>query len=136
MSGKYRCAPGCSNNTNCPLDQRCNASMQCEGPVVNGVGICQGTPACGNCQICNLANNQCVSTKDPDGGYFFPYCSACTSPAECTGGPCVSLIDGNSYCARYCTTGSECPQGFVCLTLTSGQNACVPSDRSCTGKCP
>ncbi|MFT3842312.1 MAG: hypothetical protein QM723_35305 [Myxococcaceae bacterium] len=136
VNGKYRCAPGCSTNTNCPLDQRCNAQHQCEGPVVNGKQVCQGTPACASCQVCNLASNECVSTKDTDGGYYFPYCVPCSSPSECTGGTCVTLTDGNSYCARYCTTGSECPQSFTCLTLTSGMSACVPSNRQCSGQCP
>ena len=55
---------------------------------------------------------------------------------ECPGGTCVALPSGTSVCARFCGGGQECPQGFACLTLTTGGSACVPADRSCTGKCP
>lgn len=130
--GRASCRAGCSGNGDCALDQRCNTtSRTCEGPVVNGVRVCQGTSACRTCEVCDGVSTTCrVATMD------FPHCLSCSSSTECAGGTCVSL-GGQSVCARFCGPGqAECPQGFSCLTLTTGQQACVPSDRSCSGKCP
>ncbi|MBX7114898.1 MAG: hypothetical protein K1X64_11280 [Myxococcaceae bacterium] len=128
---RYRCEGGCSTQQNCPLDQRCNmTNHQCEGPMVGGKSVCQGTVACGGCEVCDPTKLECQSAKA-----VFPYCRACSSPAECSGGLCVTLIDNQSYCARACGGGQECPQGFVCLTTNTGQQACVPADRNCQGKC-
>jgi len=133
ISGRYKCAPGCATNQNCPLDQRCNTTTHlCEGPVVGSARVCQATSACRTCETCDPAKYECVSAKTA-----FPHCLACSSPSECGGGTCVALGDGN-WCLRYCFTGSECPSGFVCLGLSSstGQSVCVPSTRTCAGKCP
>jgi hypothetical protein len=133
-SMKYKCKPGCATNANCPLDQRCNTgTSQCEGPMVGSARVCQTTSACATCEICNPASYQCQSAKTD-----FPHCQACASPSECGGGTCVQLDDGARWCLRYCITGSECPSGFVCLGLStgSGLSVCVPSSRTCGGKCP
>ncbi len=131
--GRYRCAAGCSSNSSCPIEQRCSTAKSCEGPLVGTTRTCQATVGCAGCEMCNLTTFACYSAK---GSY--PHCSPCDPSAnECTGGACVLMDDGKSYCAKYCGTGQECPQGFVCLPLSSGtQAACVPSDRQCTGKCP
>jgi len=134
VGSRYTCLPGCSNNQGCPLDQRCNAQNQCEGPTVNGKRICQATNACNTCELCDGVTNECGSAKTGTQGY--PYCQPCSSPSECSGGSCVTLGDGNGYCAKFCGIGQECPQGFACLGLSTGGSACVPADRSCTGKCP
>ena len=126
------CQLGCSTNAGCGLDQRCNTTTkQCEGPVVGTARICQATSACRSCEFCDGVTNTCGSARSS-----FPYCQPCTSPTECAGGTCVALPDGQSWCARFCGTGQECPQGFVCLSLTTGGQACVPSNRDCSGKCP
>lgn len=129
---RYRCEPGCSSNTNCPIDQRCNlTTKQCEGPTVNGARTCQATTACNTCELCDATKYECTAADTS-----FPYCSACSSPTQCAGGTCV-LMDDGQFCAKFCGSGQECPQGFVCLTLGGGaQSACVPSDRKCTQKCP
>lgn len=126
------CGPGCASNADCALDQRCNATTRvCEGPTVNGQRVCQGTSACRSCEVCDGVNTVCrVATMD------FPHCLPCSSSTECAGGTCVA-VTGQQVCARFCGPGqAECPQGFACLTLTTGQQACIPSDRSCSGKCP
>lgn len=130
---RYRCEPGCTNNSNCPIDQRCNTTtLQCEGPEVGGARTCQASSACNTCELCDATVYQCVAAT---GSY--PYCQPCTSSTQCAGGTCVLMDDGVSACARFCGSGQECPQGFVCLTLGGGaQSACVPADRKCTGKCP
>lgn len=136
------CQPGCSSNAGCALNMRCNAtSHQCEGPTVNGKRICQGTSACNSCELCDGVANECQVANTG-----FPHCAACSGATECAGGTCVALPvtlpdggtgAGASVCAKFCGPGQqECPQGFACLTLTTGQSACIPSDRSCTGKCP
>jgi hypothetical protein len=132
VDGRYKCQAGCATSANCPLDQRCNSSGQCEGPTVGSVRVCQTTSACTSCQVCDPQRLECTSAKA-----VFPHCQACSSPSECGGGSCVQLDDGR-YCLRYCITGSECPQGFVCLGLTGGssQSVCVPSVRRCGGQCP
>jgi hypothetical protein len=133
VSGRYKCLPGCSTNLNCPLDQRCNSTTHlCEGPTVGTARICQSTSACRTCEVCNPATYECESAKTA-----FPHCQMCASPSECGGGSCVALTDGQ-FCLRYCITGSECPEGFVCLGLAGGstQSVCVPSSRTCGGKCP
>jgi hypothetical protein len=128
--GRYACAAGCSTTENCPLNQRCNAMHVCEGPTVNGAQICQTTSACDTCQLCDPQTNECTSATAS-----FPHCASCSSPSQCGGGTCVQIDDGR-WCLRYCVTGSECPQGFVCLGLTgSTQSVCVPSSRTCVGKC-
>ncbi len=129
---RYRCAPGCGGNASCPVEQRCNVSSHsCEGPVVGGVHTCQATVACGNCELCELTRFECFAAKTT-----FPYCSPCSSNTECAGGACVLMDDAKRYCAKFCGTGQECPQGFVCLSIGSGaQSACVPSNRQCQGKC-
>ncbi len=134
INSRYRCAPGCATHSNCPLSQRCNANKQCEGPAIGTARICQATTLCNSCEQCDMTVHECVSAKT--GPTPFPFCKPCTQPTECAGGTCV--VDGaQAYCARFCTGGQECPQGFVCLGLTTGQqSACVPSNRSCTGKCP
>lgn len=133
VSGRYKCQPGCATNQNCPLDQRCNTTTHlCEGPTVGTARICQSTSACRTCEVCNPMTYECRSAKTD-----FPHCQMCSSPSECGGGTCVQLDDGARWCLRYCVTGSECPQGFVCLGLTgSTQSVCVPSSRTCGGKCP
>jgi hypothetical protein len=131
---RYKCLPGCSTNANCPLDQRCNAMTHlCEGPIVGTAHVCQTTSACDTCQVCDPATYECESAKTA-----FPHCQMCSSPGECGGGTCVQLDDGAQWCLRFCVTGSECPSGFVCLGLSSGsgQSVCVPSSRTCGGKCP
>lgn len=133
LNNRYRCAPGCSTHANCPLNQRCNAAKQCEGPTVAGARTCQATTLCSSCELCDLTKHECVSAKL--GVSAFPYCQPCSAPSECAGGTCVVDV-GPSYCARFCSSGQECPQGFVCLGLTTGQSACVPANRSCAGKCP
>jgi len=140
--GRASCVDGCATNAGCALDQRCNTTTRtCEGPAVNGMRVCQATSACRSCELCDGVSNLCGRATAT-----FPHCQACSSSAECAGGTCValpvSLPDGGtgvgqSVCAKFCGTGQqECPQGFACLILTTGQQACVPSDRSCTGKCP
>jgi hypothetical protein len=132
--GRYKCQPGCKQNSNCNIDQRCNTSSNtCEGPQVGTVRTCQATVACQTCELCNLTTFQCFAAKAT-----FPYCQPCSTPSECTGGTCVQMDDGKNYCAKFCGTGQECPQGFVCLQLGGGStnSACVPSNRQCAGKCP
>lgn len=145
VGDRYKCQPGCNTTANCPLDQRCNATTkQCEGPTVGTVKVCQATPSCASCEVCNLTKNECVNARTGcDAGVScFPHCQPCSGSDQCTGGTCVNLglpdggPDSAQFCVRYCSSGQECPQGFVCLGLTTGQNACVPSSRSCTGKCP
>lgn len=132
VNGRYRCTPGCTKNLDCPLNQRCNAAKVCEGPTVGTARVCQATAACNSCELCDAAKRECVAGRSQ-----FPFCQRCSGPAECTGGACVLLNDGASYCARFCGPGQdECPQGFVCLTTVAGQSACVPSTRTCAGKCP
>lgn len=135
LDNRYRCAPGCNTQANCPLSQRCNlTTRQCEGPTVGGVRTCQATVACNTCELCDSTKYECVSAKT--GPSAFPHCTPCAAPSECTGGTCVGLDDGSSYCLKFCGAGIECPQGFVCLTTGTGQNVCAPSNRQCSGKCP
>lgn len=139
VNGRFSCLPGCSSNAGCGLDQRCNTTTRiCEGPSLGRLRICQATSACGTCELCDGASNLCRSARlGPDGGVGgFPHCVGCSSANECTGGTCVALPSGASVCAQFCGGGQECPQGFACLSLTTGGSACVPADRSCTGKCP
>lgn len=135
---RFSCAPGCAANAGCGLDQRCNATTKiCEGPLVANQRICQATSACNSCEFCDGTSNTCRRARgSADGGIGFPYCQTCTSSVECPGGTCVALPSGTSVCAAFCGGGQECPQGFACLSLTTGGSACVPADRSCTGKCP
>jgi hypothetical protein len=98
------------------------------------VRTCQATVACNSCELCDQTKYECVSAKS--GAQGFPHCSSCSAPSECTGGTCVGLDDGNSYCLKFCGSGIECPQGFVCLGTGTGQNVCAPSNRQCTGQCP
>lgn len=136
---RYRCEPGCTSNANCPIDQRCNTTQQtCEGPVVGTVRTCQATSACDTCELCDATKSECTSAKSESvAGGSFPYCTPCNSATQCAGGTCVLMDDQFSYCARFCGSQlAECPQGFVCLELSSGgQSACVPADRQCAGKC-
>lgn len=135
VNDRYKCEAGCASNANCPLEQRCNPTTRlCEGPTVGGARTCQATVVCNTCELCDATKFECASAKT--GSSAFPHCAPCTSPAECTGGTCVSLDDGNSYCLRFCGAGIECPQGFACLTTGTGQQVCAPSNRQCTGKCP
>ncbi len=134
INNRYKCAPGCATHDNCPLDQRCNSAKQCEGPTVGTAHVCQATTLCGTCEQCDLTVRECVSAKA--GASPFPFCKLCSAATECPGGACVVDV-GPAYCARFCTSGQECPQGFVCLGLTTGgQSACVPANRECAGKCP
>lgn len=129
---RFSCQPGCANNAGCSLDQRCNlTSRVCEGPIVGGTRTCQATAACAACELCDPVRSECSAGRSA-----FPFCSPCTLASDCPGGSCVQLADGNSYCGRNCGMGQDCPRGFTCSTLTTGGQACVPADRSCTGKCP
>ncbi len=135
VNEKYRCGPGCTTSSNCPLNQRCNPTLkQCEGPLVGATRVCQATPVCNSCELCDLTKYECASAKTGPSAY--PYCQQCSSPTECAGGTCVTLDDAKNYCAKFCTSGVECPQGFICLGLTTGQSACVAANRQCAGKCP
>jgi hypothetical protein len=80
--------------------------------------------------LCDGVKNECVSAQTQ-----FPHCQACASGSECPGGACVAMADGQTVCVRTCGSGQDCPQGFACLTLTTGAQACVPSDRLCGSKC-
>ncbi|MFZ5468769.1 MAG: hypothetical protein ACOZIN_04960 [Myxococcota bacterium] len=137
LGDKFRCAPGCNSNANCPIDQRCNTTTKtCEGPVVGAVRTCQATVACNTCELCDLTQFACFAAKGT-----FPFCVQCSSSTECAGGACVQMADGKSYCAKYCVTGQECPQGFACLPTAAadggqGQSVCVPANRQCANKCP
>lgn len=133
---RYKCLPGCATNANCRLDQRCNqTSKQCEGPTVGSARVCQATASCRTCELCNTHDAtkplyECASAKTS-----FPHCQPCNSSVDCSGGTCVSLDDGR-FCAQPCgITPADCPQGFVCLATGTGQQVCVPSSRTCSGKC-
>ncbi len=130
---RYHCVAGCGTKSSCPIEQRCSAtSRTCEGPVVGSIRTCQASVACNTCELCNLTKLECFSAKGT-----YPHCGPCQGATDCTGGACVQMDDGKSYCAKYCGTGQECPQGFVCTSIGSaGQSACVPSDRQCLNKCP
>lgn len=131
---RYRCVAGCSSHANCPIDQRCNNSTkQCEGPAVGNARTCQATAVCNTCELCDLTRYECFAAKGT-----FPYCATCSSDTECPGGACVQMDDGRRYCAKVCAVGQDCPQGFVCLSLSGAtpRSACVPADRQCAGKCP
>ncbi len=133
VDNRYRCITGCTTNAGCPVDKRCNTTTRvCEGPVLGDVRTCQATAVCKSCELCDATSSQCFSAKGT-----FPFCRTCSTPGDCPGGACVQMDDGASYCAKYCGTGQECPQGFVCLPLTgtASMSACVPSNRQCKDKC-
>jgi hypothetical protein len=133
QTDKYRCVPGCASNSGCPIEQRCNPSTkQCEGQVVGSVRTCQATVACNSCELCNPTKFECYAAKGT-----YPHCAPCAGAGDCTGGACVQMADAKTYCAKFCGTGQECPEGFVCTSVgATGQSACVPSDRLCLNKCP
>ncbi len=131
QAARVACVAGCTTNSGCALDQRCNpTTKKCEGPSIGAIKICQANNACGTCQLCDGVKNECVSAQGQ-----FPHCQPCASQGECPGGACVSMADGQTVCVRSCGQGQDCPQGFACLSLTSGGQACVPADRLCGTKC-
>ncbi|MBL8924461.1 MAG: hypothetical protein JNJ54_36770, partial [Myxococcaceae bacterium] len=80
-SNRFGCAPGCSVNADCGLDQRCNGRTKiCEGPVIGTARACQGTSACNTCEVCEGSTNLCRNAKSD-----FPFCQTCATSAECPG---------------------------------------------------
>ncbi len=103
---------------------------------VCGTAIAHGT---GTCQDGAQGPRCVVATCDP--GYYpvngvaclgvsDVVCSPCSTDAQCMGGTCRTIGDGD-YCTRTCDAGRPCPAGTTC-TATGGEDLCLPDTGACT----
>jgi hypothetical protein len=169
-NGIGRCAPTCQTDVNCPIGHRCVAgaggrkscvnscadNSDCQLNEICNAGVCEG----GHCQVkavCtfgeNCINNVCVKEPNnctvctgggagscPGGGGCKPVafnmacktttCSVGTKICEpgassgCGTDPlCYCIVN---RCLTQCSGDADCPQGFSCDTLPGG-NYCSPA---------
>jgi hypothetical protein len=54
--------------------------------------------------------------------------AACSSDADCEGGPCADLGDAGRLCAPACNLKKRCPEGFVCGApfFREDEDVCLP----------
>jgi MYXO-CTERM domain-containing protein len=82
---------------------------------------CTGNSDCGNGQVCNVQDGQCIAGPGQPGGEG----ATCTDSSMCASGICAAGPDG-MRCVTVCTPGgTDCPDGFDCLS-TGASGACWP----------
>ena len=120
-------------------------SQQADAPVNTGepcnAMTGQGCP-CGGLFGCPVASDQCAALGKGFGSFCANACTAKTQAADCAMAPgqlgvgaCVLTIQGSlgKYCAVLCGHDgqptqdfTQCPRGFVGMTLASTGCVCVP----------
>jgi hypothetical protein len=107
LTGKCRCA--CDTHEDCGTDRLCR-NRACFSKCPLG-----GT--CGAFQGCGSGNCGCFETTDADAACAFTGKNTCLTDA--------------------CTTGDDCPDGYVCGVIEPGgsEDCCNGKERTCLAPC-
>jgi hypothetical protein len=108
----------------CASDTECSSGLICRALYTGGPTRC--TPTCTTSSQCR-AGARCLTINTDT------YCAdadvgrtcVTTSPGTCNYA-CVSP----GYCTIQCTSGSDCPNGYGCATVSS-ENVCVRAEQYC-----
>ena len=107
----------------CAADGDCASPLVCRPMAQGGVQRC--TRTCSSNAAC-WAGTRCETIAGS------MYCAAddtgrtCTTAAACNYG----CLTGPQYCTTKCTTGSDCPNGYGCMSA-GGQSVCVKAEAPC-----
>ncbi len=139
--GENVCGVACDTDSpECPEDSVCTeldaadlpaqcvpTSLFCENPC-DLVDCLEG-------EVCDpMAGGVCIAPR--------ALCESCTNSAQCgqDGDLCLQLVDGfdDATCARDCSDGSGCPDGYYCAAVTTDTGAfsqCIPNAATCIDRC-
>ncbi len=116
----------------CASDAECKSGLECRALYKSGPTRC--TPTCTNSAQCR-SGARCVTIGNnvTDGGPD-TFCAdadvgrACdvNNPSVACNYACVSP----GYCTQLCTSGSDCPSGYGCATVST-QKVCVRAEQYC-----
>jgi hypothetical protein len=122
----------------CELDDDCDSGEACfilvPGQPGSCLARCLQQSDCSPGADCVLlsasgvdAERFCINRPDTS-------CSPCETSAQCGGGLCVSLLDGD-FCAPVCATDADCLSDEVCEAASDGSvstDVCVPRAGFCS----
>lgn len=111
-------------------DENCGVcGNDCARAIVNGTGRCAVVGDAARCVVdfCqpgfqNIGGFLCLEAPDV-------VCSPCTADAQCLGGVCATIGDGQ-FCTRECDIDTPCPDGTECQVLGEALR-CLPPTGSC-----
>jgi hypothetical protein len=107
----------------CASDSECAAPLLCRAYYVGGATRC--TPSCSDSAACP-SGERCVAVGSEEYCVLSDVGRACTAASTCSFG----CLTSQEYCTMACTSGSDCPNGYGCMTV-SGQSVCVKAEASC-----
>jgi hypothetical protein len=88
---------------------------------VDGQKVCADAQNCDSSPFYACSNPQTPTCEDPnDSGVG----ASCAGDSDCDTDLCVGWSTGDGYCTKQCT-GGDCPGGFSCQTVQSGDMICV-----------
>lgn len=127
------CVGGCDVPSDCKAGRVCSAERGCV-PFCQSDADCAGTGKTpGADKQCNLYLGDCISFT-PEGKTLG---QACSDPAECINGWCISADDKDYFCSARCSiVGQKCPEGGNCVDYNDGDmGICLPSCKT-SSDCP
>lgn len=141
----YGCSPGeacvrgactrefCTSSADCAMEQHCDDRSCVEGCAVDedcypgqscAAGVCE-VPACTDTHTDCSWREWCQEGSCVDAGDA--YCAPCSSSDECASGVCVQQL----YCGQTCVTRDDCPAGFDCADVKTGDDAVFACVSAC-----
>lgn len=112
-------------------DDNCAAcGVSCEGALPNATATCALFEGAARCEVAECEPGffqagplACLSSASDS-------CVPCEEDANCPGGHCVTLGDGD-YCLNPCASDANCLDGYSCIDDGGGNNVCSPDTNSC-----
>jgi hypothetical protein len=105
------------------------------GALAVGVGAAIGACSAGGAQ--SAVTDGQGSPTTPDGGDTIPACKSCLQDTDCESGSVCAQFGGDAFCAKACSTASECGADTSCTSVsgTDGTQtkACIPRADVCGG---
>jgi hypothetical protein len=108
----------------CSSDPECASGLLCRAFYTGGPTRC--TPTCTTSSQCR-AGARCLTIASDT------YCADADVGRTCSTmspGTCNYACVSPGYCTTPCTSGSDCPNGYGCATV-SAQNVCVRAEQYC-----
>lgn len=118
------CVEGCNNRSDCYAGWVCReitaGTQRCQQS-------CEREEDCGEDETCS--EDVCVPRVQ--------LCAPCSLDEDCGGTTDLCVVEeGQGFCAKDCSVGGGCPDGFGCETVREGVRQCVPLNGQCDTVCP